>query len=177
MDFTPDAVDDLLSWSEPVNDSVNPDTLREWRFDLIRCSVYLSYAVDVLSLDLRVLEQSRHAPDLDILQSLVDELPNLLASEAHGESTEVVSHNAAADVAVAELAINQAAGLLALHHELVESDLHDLDVIRRLVEDCERERERLLERRRRVDERVRQIQDTMQHHYASGAASTDDWLR
>ena len=67
--------------------------------------------------------------------------------------------------------------LLDLHAELVTSDLGDLDVVSNLRGRVAQRREALGERRDRLEEAVRTIQQLVRQHYATGVATVDDWLK
>jgi len=59
---------------------------------------------------------------------------------------------------------------------MVTSDLSDPDVMRDLLARVEEQRQALIERKDQLETRIRKIQEVVLQHYASGAASVDDWL-
>ena len=69
-----DEIDAVLSRTQPVSEYTSLDSLREWRGELVHTSVYVSYAIGVLSLDEEILEQTHSATDPHDLQLLVDRL-------------------------------------------------------------------------------------------------------
>lgn len=169
-------IDYLLARATPVDESIPAATLRRWRTDLVRASVFVSYAISVLSLDLGILNRSLESPGEDVLQSLVDDLPGLLASEWVGGGWSLSPDASVSVAAAAELAMDQSGRLLALHAEIVASDLANYDEVRALLERVEQQRAALTKRRDQLETRIRNIQETVLRQYATGAASVDDWL-
>lgn len=169
-------IDSVLSWTEPVNESTPVSTLRRWRTELVRASVFASYAIGVLSLDVEILNHSPAPMGEDVLQSLVDDLPNILASGWVGGGWSLSPDASTSVAAAAELEMDQSGSLLSLHAELIESDLGDPDVVRNLLVRVKQHRQELTERRDLLEDRIRRIQAIIRHHYATGVASIDDWL-
>lgn len=176
MKYSLEEFDSALRRADPINSSTSPAVLRRWRTELVQASVFVSYAVGVLSLDIEMLNRSIASPNEDVLQSLMDELPGILASGWVGGGWSLSPDASASVGAAAELATDQAHDLLGLHAELVASDLHDPVVVRDLLSRVEKERQALIERRNRLEEKIRKIQQFMREKYATGAASVDDWL-
>jgi hypothetical protein len=168
-------VDAVLAGAEPIDGSTPAATLRSWRTDLVRASVVVSYAIGVLSLDAEILSHPTASPKGDELQSLIDDLPGMLASGWVGGGWSL-SPDASVSIAAAEVAIDQSQGLLGLHAELASSDLSDPDQVRDLAGRVEERRRELTERRDLLEGRIRQIQEAVLAQYGSGAASVDDWL-
>lgn len=171
-------IDSLLERTIPVNESIPASTLRLWRNDLVRASVFVSYAIGVLSLDVEILRHSPSTSPEIALESLVDDLPDILASGWVGGGWSL-SPDASASVAAAaaaEAALDQSDGLLGLHTETIVSDLGDPDVVRELLVRVESQLETLVGRRDLLESRIRQIQEVVLLHYNSGTASVDDWL-
>jgi hypothetical protein len=171
-----DEIDAVLSRTQPVNECTALDTLRQWRSDLVRTSVYVSYAIGVLSLDEEILEQTHSATDPHDLQLLVDRLPELLASGWVGGGWSLSPDAATSVQAADDLTKDYAEGLLGVHAELAASDLADSDVVYNLEARVKEQRGALAHRRDELEERIRTIQSVMRDHYKSGTASVDDWL-
>jgi hypothetical protein len=169
-------IDAVLSRTQPVNECTALDTLRQWRSDLVRTSVYVSYAIGVLSLDEEILEQTHSATDPHDLQLLVDRLPELLASGWVGGGWSLSPDAATSVQAADDLTKDYAEGLLGVHAELAASDLADSDVVYNLEARVKEQRGALAHRRDELEERIRTIQSVMRDHYKSGTASVDDWL-
>jgi hypothetical protein len=169
-------IDAVLSRAEPVDASVLPATLRQWRTELVRASVFVSYAIGVLSLDMEILTRGAVATCADVLQATVDDLPDLLASGWVGGGWSLSPDAAASVAAAAEVALDESDGLLALHGAVATSDLDDPDVVADLLVLVQDQLQELARRREQLESRIREIQATVLQHYASGAASVDDWL-
>jgi hypothetical protein len=169
-------IDAVLSRAEPVDASVLPATLRQWRTELVRASVFVSYASGVLSLDMEILTRGAVATCADVLQATVDDLPDLLASGWVGGGWSLSPDAAASVAAAAEVALDESDGLLALHGAVATSDLDDPDVVADLLVLVQDQLQELARRREQLESRIREIQATVLQHYASGAASVDDWL-
>lgn len=162
--------------AQPITESTPPDSLRRWRGELVRTSVFVSYAIGVLSLDEEILEQVHSATDPHDLQLLVDRLPQLLATGWVGGGWSLSPDAVASVQAADDLTKDFAAGLLELHAELASSDLADPDVVTSLDARVKEQRSALCQRRDELEERIRSIQSVMREHYKSGTASIDDWL-
>jgi hypothetical protein len=169
-------VDAALNRAGPVDASIAPATLRVWRTELVRASVFVSYAIGVLSLDLEILTHDAAASTEDALQSLVDDLPDVLAAGWVGGGWSLSPDASASVAAAADVAMDESGGLLGLHAEVALSDLADVDVVHDLTRRIEDRRRELAERREQLEARIRQIQEVMLQHYSTGAASVDDWL-
>jgi hypothetical protein len=169
-------VDAVLNEADPIDDSIPTATLRRWRTELVRASVFVSYAIGVLSLDVEVLGHPATSSNGDTLQSLVDDLPGLLASGWVGGGWSLSPDASASIAAAAEMAIDQSDGLLDLHAEVVTSELADPDVVRDLLARVEDHLQALIERKDRLEARIRRIQEVVLQQYGTGAASVDDWL-
>lgn len=171
-----DEIDAVLSRTQPVSEYTSLDRLREWRGELVHTSVYVSYAIGVLSLDEEILEQTHSATDPHDLQLLVDQLPQLLASGWVGGGWSLSPDAATSVQAADDLAKDYAQGLLGLHAELAASDLADSDVVYSLEARVKEQRGALCQRRTELEARIRSIQSVMREHYKTGTASVDDWL-
>ncbi len=169
-------IDAILQRTALVDETVPATTLRAWRTELVRASVFVSYAIGVLSLDLEVLTHTRPGLPEDALQSIVDDLPSLLASGWVGGGWSLSPDASLSIAAAAEVAADESEGLIGLHAELVESDLGDPAVVEDLFMRVDLQRVALTERRVQLEERIRHIQEVVLHQYATGAASVNDWL-
>jgi hypothetical protein len=170
-------IDAVLSRTQPVNEYTALDNLREWRAELVHTSVYVSYAIGVLSLDEEILEQTHSTTDPHDLQLLVDRLPQLLATGWVGGGWSLSPDAATSVQAADDLTKDYAQGLLGLHAELAASDLADSDIVYDLEARVKEQRGALCRRRDELEERIRSIQNIMRDHFKSGTASVDDWLK
>jgi hypothetical protein len=174
--YSVEEIDSILQRTSPVDESVPVATLRQWRIELVRTSVFVSYAIGVLSFDVEVLNHAEAGRAEDALQSIVDDLPGLLAAGWVGGGWSLSPDASASIAAAAQVEADESEGLLGLHAEMVSCDFGDLDVVRDLLARVEEQRDALIERRAQLEERIRQIQEIVLQHYSSGAASVDDWL-
>lgn len=166
----------MLSRTQPINQSTPLGSLRQWRTDLVHTSVFVSYAIGVLSLDEEILEQTHSATDPHDLQLLVDQLPALLATGWVGGGWSLSPDATASVQAADDLTRDYAQGLLGLHAELASSDLGDADVVVDLLARIKEHRVALSQRRDDLEARIRTIQSIMREHFKTGTASVDDWL-
>lgn len=171
-----DEIVSLLARVRSANESTPVATLREWRGELVRASVFVSYAISVLTVDLEVLRRTLGATDKEVIQTLIDDLPEILASSWVGGGWSLSPDASLSVAAAAELERDHSTQLLRLHAEMVASELSDHDVVRDLASRIEHEREELVQLRGQLEDRLRTIQDAVRAQYASGAASIDDWL-
>jgi hypothetical protein len=169
-------IDSLLGRATPIDESTPTSTLRQWRTDLVRASVLVSYAVGVLSLDVEILTRGASGESGDVLAARVDDLPDILADGWVGGGWSLSPDATASVAAAAEVAMDQSDGLLRLHAAVVLSDLADPGVVDELLADVERLRAELVERRGQLEGRIRRIQEAVLAQYGSGVASVDDWL-
>lgn len=176
MDEPLDVIDDLLQRTSTVDESISPATLREWRTNLVRVSVTVSYAIGVLSVDCEYLERCRQAPGDEVLQDLVDNLSQMLASSWVGGGWSLSPDASASVWAAEQLVTNESNVLLTLHTELATSDLGDPQRVADLLVRIRDFHDELTERRSRLEARIRSIQSAMLRHYKNGTASTSDWL-
>jgi hypothetical protein len=169
-------VDSVLNRADPVNESIPPATLRGWRTELVRASVFVSYAIGVLSLDIEFLTHQTGSTTEDALQSLVDDLPDVLAAGWVGGGWSLSPDASASIAAAAEVAMDESAGLLGLHAEIATCDLADPFIVDDLLGRVEQQLQELTRRRDLLEQRIRRIQEVVLQHYRTGAASVDDWL-
>jgi hypothetical protein len=176
MDDDLGAIDELLRHAEEVESSMPTQRLREVRGELVRTSVFVSYAIGVLSLDLKILNRCWASPTEEVLQALVDDMPEMLTTGWVGGGWSLSPDASASVAAAAELSNEDSIRLLELHAELATSDLGDLDVVSNLLLRVKAQRSALCDRRDKLEKEIRSIQRMVQQHYASGAASVEDWL-
>ncbi len=169
-------IDSVLEQVNHVDETISTQDLRQWRSELVRSSVFVSYAVSVLSLDIEVLNRCLDTPSADILQSLVDEMPDMLATAWVGGGWSLSPDASSSVAAAAELTMDQADGLLGLHAEMAKSDLSDRTTINELLTHVTKERDTLVETKVRLEERIRHIQLEIKHRYSTGRTSVDEWL-
>ena len=177
MDEQLSAIDELLRRSEQVDEATNTATLRELRGELVHASVFVSYAIGVTALDLKILDRCQACDTSEIMQMLVDEMPEMLSTGWVGGGWSLSPDASVSVAAASQLTEEHAMHLLDLHAELVTSDLGDLDVVSNLRGRVAHRREALGARRDRLEEAVRTIQQLVRQHYATGVASVDDWLK
>jgi hypothetical protein len=169
-------IDSLLGQATPIDESTSTSTLRQWRTDLVRASVLVSYAIGVLSLDVEILTRGETVLSGDVVAASVEDLPDILANGWVGGGWSLSPDAAASVGAAAEIAMDESNGLLALHAEVVMSDLADPEVVGALLTSVEEFRAQLVERREQLESRIRRIQEVVLAQYGTGAASVDDWL-
>jgi hypothetical protein len=169
-------IDAVLSRANPVDETAPPATLRRWRTDLVRSSVFVSYAIGVLSLDVEILTRGTTAECADVVAATVDDLPDILASGWVGGGWSLSPDAAASVAAAAEVAMDESDGLLALHAAVATSDLDDPEVAGELLVLVREQLQELIERRAQLENRIQKVQETVLQQYASGVASVDDWL-
>lgn len=170
------AIDELLRYAEKVDATMPTKMLREVRGELVRTSVFVSYAIGVLSLDLKILNRCWASPTEEVVQTLVDDMPEMLTTGWVGGGWSLSPDASASVAAAAELSSEDSIRLLELHAELATSDLGDLDVVQNLALRVKDQKSALCERREKLEQDIRKIQKLVQQHYASGVTSVDDWL-
>ena len=169
-------IDTLLGRATPISETTAVATLRQWRIDLVRASVLVSYAIGVLSLDVEILTRGQTVPSGDVLAASVDDLPDILANGWVGGGWSLSPDAAASVGAAAEIEMDETNGLLSLHADVVMSDLDDPEGVASLLLSVEELRAELVERREELESRIRRIQEAVLAQYESGTASVDDWL-
>ncbi len=165
----------LLSLTQPISDNTPTTTLREWRHQLVEASVAVSYAISILGLDISLLDRAAASTRSDVLQYLLDELPQLLDTQWVGGGWSL-SPDASTSVAAAAHLTNQDTTLYALHAAVASCDFTDVEDVRGLRERVEQQRTHLHALRDQIERHVRDIQSAVRHQYATGVASVDDWL-
>ena len=171
-----DVIDNLLQETSTVDETIPPATLREWRTNLVEVSVAVSYAIGVLSVDRKYLERCRLDPGEEVLQDLVDNLSQILASSWVGGGWSLAPDASTSVWAAEQLVTNESSVLLTLHAELATSDLGDPQQLADLLLRIQDFHAQLTLRRSQLEARIRSIQSAMLRHYKSGTASTTDWL-
>jgi hypothetical protein len=165
-----DEVNGVLNQGYPIDDSVPPTVLRQRRAALTPTWICVSYAIEVLAVDLQVLNRHKRS-DKDHLQAIIDDMPDFLAGswDNSGWSYSVDTSELIATAADTD-------GLLDLHQELVSSDLDDPSVARSLLARMKIRKSALMKRKHRLEKEIKQIQAILLRQYAAGVASADDWL-
>ena len=165
--MTPVSLDELVNQPHPLDAQLPPGVLRRRRAALTATRDCVAYAIEVLALDLEVL--NRHATAGDGLDAVVDDLPDLLARDWDG-GTWPCSIDVAATIAA------ETTRLLDLHHEMVGSELDDLNVTRSILSRVQLMRHSLIEQRHRLEREITQTKERLLREYVAGTASADDWL-
>jgi hypothetical protein len=169
-------IDLLITQTAVASEDTPTPTLRQWRADLVRASLSISYAISVLSLDIEILNSSLASTSEDAVQALVNDLPDILASEWIGGELALSPDPLTPVTGSAEFEIDQATELLGFHAEMVGSDLGDHHVVGDLLARARQERLGLYGLRSQIDSRLRGIHEAVRNQYASGVASINDWL-
>jgi hypothetical protein len=155
--------------SKSLDEAAPPALLRQRRTALTLPWACVSFAEEVLALDLAVLNR-RGQSDEDHLNAIIDDLPDLLAGRVNDpwllpiDTPDLFTSTADTD------------GLLDLHREMASSDIDDPDVARALSVRMNGQRRELIERKNRLEREIDQIQEILLRQYATGTASIDDWL-
>jgi hypothetical protein len=158
----------MMSLSLHDLDAAPATLLRRRRDALTSDWSSVSFAVELLALDLEVLERQPPSGG-DHLHAIIDDLPGLMAGR--GEHAWVLPMEIPDLFATAD-----ADGLLDLHREMAGSDLDDPEVARSLLIRMNVRRNALIERRGRLEAEIQRAREVLLHEYAAGTASTDDWL-
>lgn len=150
--------------------------LRTWRTEAVRASVLISYALGIYSLDATILERARSSGAPNVLATLVDDLPALLATGWVSGGWSLSPDASASVAAAAEFDVETVASRLELHGEMVTSDLGDpaivLDLLDRVNEQCTV----LVELKDEFTRQLARIQAMVLDRYTTGDASVEDWL-
>jgi hypothetical protein len=158
----------MMSLSLLDLDAAPATLLRERRRALTPTWRCVSFAAEVLALDLQVLERHLLSGG-DHLDAIIDHLPDLMSG--HGDDAWVLPMDIPELFAAADTN-----GQLDLHREMAASDLDNPDVARSLLVRINARRRMLIERKHRLEEEMDGIRETLLRQYAAGTASTDDWL-
>jgi hypothetical protein len=142
----------MMSLSLLDLDAAPATLLRERRRALTPTWRCVSFAAEVLALDLQVLERHLLSGG-DHLDAIIDHLPDLMSG--HGD-----------DAWVLPMDIPE---LFAAADTNWQLDLH-------LLVRINARRRMLIERKHRLEEEMDGIRETLLRQYAAGTASTDDWL-
>ena len=169
-------IDLLITQTAVASEDTSTPTLRQWRADLVRASSSVSYAISVLSLDIEILNSSLASTSEDAVQALVNDLPDILASEWVEVGLALSPNPLTPVTGSAECEINQAVELLRLHAEMVRSDLGDQRVVGDLLARAKQERLGLYGLGSQIESRLRDIHEAVRKQYSSGVASINDWL-
>jgi hypothetical protein len=162
-------LDEIRYLPSGMADSVSPAVLRQARATLTARWRSVSYALEALALELKVLNRPR-LPNENGLHAIIDGLPELLGEGLNGawpfsdDCSEVVA------------AVADDAELLDLHRELVSSDLDDPIVAYSLWARMDQRRDVLVAQRHRIEVEIAQLQEILLRQYGNGTASVEDWL-
>lgn len=176
MTYSLEEFESLLSRTQPVTEETNIAVLRTWRTELVRASVFISYAIGVLSLDQEMIERCVKNPGADHLEMLIKELPNVLAKGWVGGGWSLSPDASASVGAAAEIDESKMEKLLSLHTELITSDLNDISNLNRLNHQIDQLRLRLITTKEHIEKNITKLQSVIREKYKDGSASVDDWL-
>jgi septation ring formation regulator EzrA len=168
-------VDERLSTTSQLDPSVPTDRIRTWRDELAHMAVLLSYARHVLSVDVEVMRSIAEDPERD-LQSLVDDLPHLLATASIGGGWSLSPDSIATMKSANGAVEGEADGLLSAHSRLATSDLHSRQAVAEVLSELEAQLAQVTERLSAVETRVQELRAALVEQYKSGAADADDWV-
>lgn len=161
--------------TEEVDESTETQQIRDWRDDLVKAAVYLSYARHVLSVDVGVLKKA--AKDPQGLDALVEDLPMVLARASIGGGWSISSDAPARMIAADEALGGAADGLMSAHMEMAFLDFASRDSLEGAIGRISAQLDEVTERWQITEMRVRLMQAVMVERYSIGAAQVDDWLR
>lgn len=176
MAVTLEDIDRLLDVTSAAGADVPVERVRTWRDELAHVAVLLAYARHVLSVDLRILRQAADAPSASFA-SVVDSLPETLASAALGGGWSLAPDAPATMVSAERLVEGEADGLLGSHQSVVRCDISTPADLTPLVSDLESDLDAVTRRWETAEARLRTLQAQLVTMYKSGQASVEDWLR
>ncbi|MGD0882164.1 MAG: hypothetical protein ABSB09_11410 [Acidimicrobiales bacterium] len=167
-------IDQLLRRTSQISGSTPARQLRDQRNQLAHAAVLLSYARNVLSIDVGVL-QSALGGTID-LQTTVDELPGILASASIGGGWSLSSDSPIAMASARQALQGEAEDMLSAHGRIADMDVRRPESVQRVLDDVEEQLELVAELRESVERSLREHQTAIVERYKSGDAHTDDWL-
>ena len=176
MTVTLEYVDQLLHTTSASGADIPARRIRAWRDELAHVAVLLSYARHVLSVDIGVMRRAAERA-VDNLQSVVEDLPELLAAASIGGGWSLSPDAATTMTPAGQVLEGEADGLLAVHGELARSDIGSIDDIGGLIRELETQLSLVTERWELAEARVRKLQALLVNMYKSGEVAVDDWLR
>lgn len=176
MTYSLEEFDSLLSRIHPLTKETDIVLLRTWRTELVRASVFISYAIGVLSLDQEMIKRCLENPGYDHLTTLIEQLPSILAKGWVGGGWSLSPDASASVGAASEINESKMQELLSPHLELISSDLNDPGNLERLNHEIEQLRLRLISTREQIENKITQLQSAVKEKYKDGSASVDDWL-
>ncbi len=176
MTVTLEDVDQLLDETSVIGVDIPARRVRAWRDELAHVAVLLSYARHVLSVDIGVLLKAAERAEND-LQSVVEDLPELLAAASIGGGWSLSPDAPATMGPAGKVLEGEADGLLAVHGELARADIGSPSEIERIVGELETQLSRVTDRWERAEAQLRKLQALLVTMYKSGEAAVDDWLR
>ncbi len=168
-------IDRLLGATEDVDESTTTQQIRDWRDDLVKAAVFLSYARHVLSVDVGVLKKA--AKDPQGLDALVDDLPAVLARASVGGGWSLSSDAPARMIAADQAILGAADGLMSAHMEMAFLDFTSRDSLEGAISRIGTQLDDVTDRWQITEMRVRLMQAVIVERYSIGAAQVDDWLR
>ncbi|MGA2837361.1 MAG: hypothetical protein ABSF84_12265 [Acidimicrobiales bacterium] len=167
-------IDQLLRKASHISGSTPTGQLRDQRSQLAHAAVLLSYARNVLSIDVGVLRSALGgASDL---QETVDALPGILASASIGGGWSLSSDSPIAMTSARQALQGEAEGMLSAHGRIAEMDVHRPETVRSALDDIEEQLAMVAELRESVERSLREHQTAIVQRYRSGDADVDDWL-
>jgi hypothetical protein len=167
-------VDELLLSALQIDELTATERIRALRNELAHAAVLLSFARNVLSVDVGVLQRVMGEPG--DLQPTVDDLPEILASASIGGGWSLSSDSPSA-MASAESALRgEAEDLMSAHGRIALIDVNRPESVRRALDDIQGQLGVVAERRESVERRFRELQAAIVGRYKSGDAAVDDWL-
>ncbi len=167
-------IDQLLRNTTQIGGSTPTEQLRDQRNQLAHAAVLLSYARNVLSIDVGVL-RSALGGTAD-LQSTVDELPEILASASIGGGWSLSSDSPIAMASARQALQGEAEGMLSAHGRIAEMDPGRPESIQSALDDVEEQLAQVAGLRESVERSLRLHQTAIVERYKSGDADVDDWL-
>lgn len=169
-------VDELLDATSSADATVSTDQIRKWRDDLAHVAVLLSYARNVLSVDVGVLESIKDDPERDV-QAVVNDLPRILATASIGGGWSLSPDSTATMGSAGRALEGEADELLSSHSEIANLDFHSNQAVEAAIDELSAQLGMVDQRRDQVEKRLRDLRGVLVEKYKNGQADFDDWLR
>ena len=161
-------IDQVLDESAQVEHAPESAPIRTWREELTLALESLAYARTVLSGDVAILRHGlRAGPDE---QSVVAELPTVMASQTWGEGWSAPS-NTPGRWRVDPDVFVRSDELMSAHQEMAQLDLSAPEQVTRVLGLLEEQLDALTERQGAVELRLEQIRSAIIRQYQRGAVS------